>query len=379
MRSCAIRWRLERVDERRASIWWCPWEWCERFLIATSLVLAVLCTGQPSSEALAASVDSTQYPQIRSGAWANAPLAAVQNGSRDGVQQGHIGVDMWMGNPNLNGGRDYLPCQNPSETYLSACAMPNAYYKVLHYCSPSSSDFPYGLFVGNVSNGLTTNWGNKTTGVALEIYPYSTDLNTVNGSCNPSNPQWNGYGYDLQPCCGQIVYGGLRIVASNFNYPANGGWYSASIGTVRVPEKGDSDVGMVQGYLCHNGAGGRPRCPNGNNAPDHTVSLDWFGQAWEYNRSTAGYGVNSFASWPNQSANTGQPSRGSGYYTSGPLLLGNTKLYVTDHVSGKGWLCAVNVQGWGQNLSLNLDDAYLGQPKMCQSGFGSRRAATNSR
>src|SRR5438105_3175252 len=160
MRPCAIRWRLQSTNVHRVSSWRCPLEWWEGFLIATSLVLVVLCTGQLSSVALAASVDSTQYPQIRSGAWANAPLAAVQNGSRDGVQQGHIGVDMWMGNSNLNGGREYLPCQNPSETYLQACAMPNAYYKVLHYCSPSSRDFSYGLFIGNTNNGITSNWGN---------------------------------------------------------------------------------------------------------------------------------------------------------------------------------------------------------------------------
>lgn len=335
-------------------------------LIAMSVVVGFLLLGWSPSTALAASVDSTQYPQIRSGAWANAPLAGVQNGALDGVRQGHIGVDMWMSNPSLNGGNAYLPCKNPNEPYLAACAMPNSYYKVMHYCSPSSDDFPYGIFIGNRDHGITTNWGNKTTGVALEIYPYSTDLNTVNGSCNPYDSQWNGYGYDLQPCCGQVVYGGLRIVVSSFNQFANGGWYGASLGAVRMPQKGDSDVGMVNGYLCHNGAGAPPSCPNGNNAPDHTVSIDWFGQQLVYSRSTAGYGVASFASWGNQSIRTGQPSTGSGYYTSGPVLRGNTTLYVTDHSSGRAWSCAINVTSYGLYLSFNLDDTYLGMPSFCK-------------
>jgi hypothetical protein len=318
------------------------------------------------SPALAASLDSTQYPEVRSGAFANAQLTGVENGALAGVQQGHIGVDMWMTSPGLNGGQAYLPCKNLSETYLGACAMHGSYYKVRHYCSPTSSDFTSGVSVDNADYGVTSDWGNKTTGVALEIYPYSTDTNTVNGTCDPSNPQWNGYGYNLQPCCGQTVYGGLRIVVSNFSNPGDGGWYSGSIGTVRTLQKGDSDVGMVQGYLCHDGPGRKARCPNGKNAPDHTVSLDWFGQQLVYNRSTAGYGVMSFASWPNQSANTGQPPQNNGYFTSGPLLLTNTSLYVTDSTSGKGWLCGFYVTSWGQSLTFNLDDTYLGQPKICQ-------------
>jgi hypothetical protein len=325
--------------------------------LAIGLVLCVLVYGSP---ALAAGVTSLDYPQIRSGAFANAPISGVQNGALTGTTQGHIGVDMWMNQPNLNGGSDYLPCHNSSEPFAQACSGPPiSYYKVLHYCSPSSNDFPFGMFVDNSNNGVTHNWGNKTSGVAFEIYPYSDPANVP---CNPSSPTFAG-GYDLQPCCGRMVYGGLRVVVSGFNQNANGGWYGANVGLISTPQKGDPNIGMINGFICHSGANAPPSCPNGNNAPDTTVNLSWFGQVAVNNRSSTGYGVASFNSWPNHSADTGSPPSGSGYYTSGPLIDGATTLFVDS--GSQHWQCTVNVINYGDRLDFNLDDTWLGHSNFC--------------
>lgn len=336
------------------------------FTLVTVMLLASACNGPRMPGSITrphavGSVNSTQYPQICSGAFANAPLAGIQNGANQGVSQGHIGVDMWMNQSDLNNGKDYSPCLNPQgEPDIGACALPGGYYKVLHYCSPKSNDFPFGVFIDNNNNGVQSNWGNKISGVALEIYPYSDNVNASwNSFCNLKG------GYDLQPCCGQTIYGGLRLVANNFNNNANGGSFSANIGLVTVPQNGDPGVGIVNGFICHSGANRPPSCPNRNNAPDHTVNFTWFGQVPVYNRSSTGYPVYSFNSWPNQSTSTGSPSSGSGYYTSGPLLFGMTKTYITNMQTGQNWLCSFNIDSYGSRVDFNLDDASLGHPDIC--------------
>lgn len=228
--------------------------------------------------------DTINYPWIRPDNWLSQIIASPGGGTGSG----HIVVDLLL----EKNGQGYNPCHNSSDSYYNACD--GGVYKVARFSS-SSNDFPYGIFVDNSNNSSSHFWARRVGAVFLEIYPYSVSV--------PSNLD----GYRLDPgACNCTVYGGFQVIINDWK-----GGYSANIGKLQATSLSDPDVGRLNGFIRR----------SGTPVEQGDVNIDWFGQDKSYGRSSAGYPVYSFASWP---------TNNDGYYTSGPVLKGNYHIYVLD-------------------------------------------------
>ncbi len=268
--------------------------------------------------------DTTSYPWIRPVSWLDQVIASPTGGTG----QGHIGVDILLGKTN----QSYDPCHNVSDPYIAGCQNSGGYYKVLKYSS-TSSDFPYGIFVDNSNSGSDHFWAKRTGVVFLEIYPYSVPVSA------PLS------GYRLDPgACACNVYGGLEVVINDWKGGSSpGSAFSANIGILKMTNLSEPDVGKMNGFIRNNGT------PIGAGA----VNVDWFGQDKTTTRSTGGFPVFSFASWP---------TNADGYYTSGPVLKGNYHIYVTSNgsPSRKIECYGVGVKGSADRLDMELTQQHFG-------------------
>lgn len=247
---------------------------------------------------------------------------------------GYIGVDVWW--PTSNGGT-YNPCQNSSDVYYGACVLSNSgqtsYYKVQHY-TPTSTDFPYGIFIDNQDPNYCTSaswcqnknattiyhgWGQLITNASMEIYPIY------------SNGQYNA---------ALSSVGGVRI-QTDFPGFANGGRYSNNIGNITLPQLGQPNVGKLNGFVTYEGA------PVSNNR----FLFEAFQEQSTYSTST-GYPVTGFSVTNNNS---------NGYYNLGPLPDGTYKIYITDtQTNHKIILSDVNISNTYERLDFQLQDGCFG-------------------
>ncbi len=259
--------------------------------------------------------DSTNYPWRRPDNW----LAQVITSPTGGPGQGHIVVDLLLEKP----GASYNPCQNFSDSFHSACD--GGVYKVQRYNS-SSNDFPFGIFVDNVNSNQSHFWARRVGAIFLELYPYSVSVSA------PLD------GYRLDPgACNCTVYGGFQVIINDWK-----GGYSANIGSLRTVILSDSDAGRVNGFIKRNGTA----------VKQNDVNIDWFGQESSTSRSSTGYPVQSFASWP---------TNNDGYYTSGPVLKGNLHIYVLDRVGNRKVECfGINVRSTGDRYDMDLGAQHFG-------------------
>jgi hypothetical protein len=261
--------------------------------------------------------DTRDYPWTRPDGW----MSQIISSPTGGAGQGHIGVDVSLGEyPGT-----YNPCHNASDAYVGACDSPGSYYKVQRY-RPGTNDFPFGIFIDSSNAGQDHHWAKRMKTVYLEIYPYSIPVNA------PLD------GYRLDPgACGCTVVGGMQVVIDDWK-----GGYSANIGQLSAPALGDSGVGKMNGFVR------RGSTPLGANE----VNVDWFAQDTTTTRSSTGYPVRSFASWP-----TNQ----DGYYTSGPVVNGNYKIFVTEKATGKKVECVgIKVAGVADRLDMDLSQLHYG-------------------
>lgn len=259
--------------------------------------------------------DTTNYPWIRPDNW----LSQIITSPSGGTGYGHFVVDLLM----EKNGQTYNPCHNSADTFYAGCD--GGVYKVMRY-RPGSNDFPYGIFVDNSNDGQNHFWARRVGAVFLELYPYSV---AETGA---------GDGYRLDPgACNCTVNGGFQVIINDWK-----GGYSANIGTLRPTTLTDSDVGRLNGFIRR----------NGNAAGNKDVNIDWFGQDSSTVRSSAGYPVYSFASWPTNS---------QGYYTSGPVLKGNYHIFVLDKVGNRKVECVgIGVRGIGDRLDMELTAQHFG-------------------
>jgi len=261
--------------------------------------------------------------------FSNIWLSKVSPGS------GRIGVDIWWPS---NGGI-YNPCQNDNDTYYGACQLSNSattsYYKIANYTS-SSTDFPYGIFIDNQDPNYCTssswcknktpgtfvhNWSTFITNASVEVYPYDS-----------------GNQYDPS----QDNVGGVR---ASVGFPgfANGGRYSQPLGTINLPQLGQSNVGKLNGYVTN----------NGTTVSSGRVTISAFQDDSSLSSST-GYPLNGFSSVQNNSA---------GYYTTGALPDGIYKLYVDDTQTNHTIILDnINITVPYARLDFKLDQRCFGYP-----------------
>ncbi len=293
-----------------------------------ALLLAVIPVALTVSGHKVYAEDTNSYPWIRPVSW----LDQVISSPTGGTGQGHIGVDLLLGSSN----QSYDPCHNSSDPFISGCQNSGGYYKVLKYNS-SGNEFPYGIFIDNTNGSASHYWAKRTGVVFLEIYPYSIPVSA------PLS------GYRLDPgACGCAVYGGLEVVIKDWKgSSAPGSAYSANIGTLRTTSLTEPDVGKMNGYIKR----------NGTNVGAGIANTDWFGQDSSTARSSGGFPVFSFASWP---------TNADGYYTSGPVLKGNYHFYVTDNgptntgPTRKVECFGIGVKGTSDRMDMELTQQHFG-------------------
>lgn len=249
---------------------------------AVLLFIAIVISSAPRAYA----DDTTNYPWIRPDNW----LSQVISSPSGAGGFGHITVDIELDKP----GQAYNPCHNTSDTFAMACGNNGGFYKVVRY-NPNGNDFPYGIFIDNSNNGINHFWARRVGTVYLEVYPYSVFV----------TPPLDGYRLD-PGACNCIVHGGFEVIINDWK-----GGYSANIGKLQVTSLVESDVGRLNGFIKR----------NGSTVKQGDVNIDWFGQDPNTTRSSTGYPVRSFTSWP---------TNNDGYYTSGPVLKGNYHIYVLD-------------------------------------------------
>jgi hypothetical protein len=256
--------------------------------------------------------------------WANIWLDPVSGsaGANPSVC-GHIGIDLFLGD-------GYVPCHNSSDSAYAACEMSSVgtiSYAYVH----SFSDFPYGIFVTNISANVckgqpwclsrvpTINhlWGNRITGAALEFYPHTSCASDAKYDATSNTYGGARVQIGASPSAGCVPLGAPSPYNA-FSYFANGGVYSCRVGTVTLPCSGAACTyakltGTVY-ELTSTVASGR-------------VSIDMF-QNGAGSYTDQEIGVSGFAS-------TGSGTTGT--YTSGPLYTGgNWKIYVGDHCGEAG-------------------------------------------
>jgi hypothetical protein len=238
----------------------------------------------------AQAVNTSDYPRTHNVEW-----AAVQLQQFNGIC-GHIGVDLIFSHQTYG---DYNPCHHSDDPYYGSCVMssngPISYYKVFGF-----DNYPYGIFIDNQNPNYCTGqswcqsgttfvhyWAQRLGSVALEFYPYT--------NCN-------GGGYD--PYTSQ--YGGARLYVNEWPVLANGGMYSANLGSVTLPQRGSA--GVLNGFMTDNGAP----------VAYHAAWINAF-QMGSTAQTSMGYPVGGFASVGNNA---------DGYYTTGPVYPGDYRLYV---------------------------------------------------
>ncbi len=263
--------------------------------------------------------------------WVNMWISQVTPGS------GHIGVDMWWP-------RDYLPCHHSDDIYYDACTLSNAaqtsYYKVHNY-TPSSNDFPYGIFIDNQNRDACTTaswcrdvgggdminhgWARLITDAALEFYPH------VSGSYNPA----------------ANTIGGVRVHVQGFPHFANGGRYSNPLGTVTLPQLGQPNVGRLNGFATYNGV----------KASNNRVLLEIFQESSTSSTST-GFPMTGFTTVRNNN---------DGYYNTGALPSGTYLMFITDtgpNPDRKIILRGVNIFSEHERLDFRLEQQCFGYPAL---------------
>ncbi len=226
---------------------------------------------------------SDDYPIIRPVPWVNIPLNSIVPGT------GIIGIDLSM-----NG---YNPCKHQDDPYYQACGirgMCGGYYWCLEFHDGAVFDHggkqPYGVFFDNSIKDQSGreykhNWGAKLTRIDVEIYP--SDMGDF----------------------GEGSVGGARFDVKDFNYSANGGQYSNSVGTITLPTY-DKGAAKLNGFAFR----------NGQKAHINEMMIECF-QDDNYAQSSDGYQIQGFAV---------THCKDDGYYQSGPLYPGSYKLYVSD-------------------------------------------------
>ena len=251
---------------------------------------------------------------------------------------GQVGVDIWW----PSNGSAYLPCQHSSDIYYGSCILSNqsqiSYYKVMHFNTDGTNDFPYGVFIDNTNqnycktaswctNKTATSfnhgWGRLISDTALEVYPY------LNGNYDPSNN----------------TVGGVRIGVECFPVVANGGRYSSDVGDVSLPQIGQSGVAKLNGFVTNNGtavSSGRVRFEA------FQTDTSW--------KSSTGYPVTGFTSVTNTSG---------GYYNTGALPAGTYKIYITDTQTNH----KITIEGVGillpyDRLDFQLEKTCFGHPDL---------------
>lgn len=247
---------------------------------------------------------------------------------------GYIGVDIWW--PTSNGGI-YNPCQNSGDAYYGACVLSNSgqtsYYKVQHY-TPTSTDFPYGIFIDNQDQNYCTSaswcqnpsastvnhgWARLITNASIEVYPIY------------SGGQYNAAANSV---------GGVRVQVSFPNF-ANGGRYSNNIGNITLPQLGQPNVGKLNGFVTYDGA------PVSNNR----LLLEAFQEQSTLSSSTE-YPVTGFAV---------TNSNSDGYYNLGAVPSGTYKIYITDtQTNHQIILSDVNISTTYERLDFQLQDSCFG-------------------
>jgi len=248
---------------------------------------------------------------------------------------GHVGVDIWW----PGGSSDYNPCQHSNDAYYGACILSNtaqtSYYKVMNY-TPTSSDFPYGIFVDSqnqnycktsswctnkTATSFTHGWMKLITDASIEVYPYDS-----NGQYNPSNN----------------TVGGVRI-QSDFPLFANGGRYSNNIGNVALPQIGQANVGKLNGFATY----------NGTKVAANRLLVEAF-QRSATRKTSTGFPMTGF---------TTVSSNSDGYFNTGALPSGSYKIYITDTQTGhKVILDGVNIISQYERLDFKLEQRCFGYP-----------------
>jgi hypothetical protein len=289
----------------------------------------------------ASDAPSPAYNPVRGGNWSAVHFGGVNLnnlGPNEAVATGHIGVDIALLQPDINGGKLYLPCHANSviETLKVVCPDKTnpSYYKIETFSIKGAKSFPYGIFIDNatIPYGETEprehNWGKKVQYVGLEIYPHSVEP----GYTNVYDPPWN-------------KYGGVRIslggtTANAFPDVNNGGNYSANLGTVtELPIKGQSPFLNGYGYTKTS-----PQTP----AQAGAFSVDLF-QLNTTHYTTQAWPMHGFASTGNRENN--------GYYTSGPVFPGRYMAYVTLHQPFRKIQMVVDINGLqGDRLDFHFDN-----------------------
>ncbi len=241
---------------------------------------------------------------------------------------GHVGVDIWW----KANGKDYNPCQAERvDSNFGGCEDSNVkkvvYYKVYHFKSDGSNDFPYGIFIDNTnanhcrssswcakktSKVINHNWGQKITGAALEIYPYTKDI------------------------------GAVRATIDSFPNEANGGRYSVNIGDIKLPKFGDRGIGQFNGFAFYNGKA----------VSNKRVTIDAFQTGGTPLKSSTGFPLYGFST---------SSSNKDGYFTTTAIPNGSYRIYITDHKTNhKVVLDGVHVTQLGQRLDMYLDKPCFG-------------------
>lgn len=256
----------------------------------------------------AQAINSNSFPVIRNGNFTAVDFKGVIVGN----VKGHVGIDVGLyGVGPYTAQSPYVPCHFPTDPSKNGCAEPwnpVYYYKVESFNTATwFSTFPYGIFVDNVNNNVTHNFGRKVGYVGLEIYPH---FSTAAGSIY--KPRQN-------------TYGAVRMSFYSFPISANGGYYTNNIGHLTdLPStngyySNPRTSGYINGYLYAGTSGGTP-------APYNSVDIAYFGES-ALRSTTNGQPYVAFSSISNGGTNWSQQET-YWYYTSGPLYVGRYLVYI---------------------------------------------------
>lgn len=273
-------------------------------------------------------VDSTNYPWRRSGPnGAGVTFRGLTN-----FPYTASGTDISFLDPSLNGGKYYLPCKNPGDTYKGACmhATDPSYHQGRAFTGGASSNaYPSGYLIGNraTCNGTacTTYWGNKVYGADFEFYPRkayasgTTDANYV-------RPRFG-------------VRGMFSATVSG-----NGWNMTADWGSVPARHITHANVGRLQGYVY---------ASPGVSAPAGRVVFSMF------QRNTVSHAVTSTGK-PLGSFFAGRNT--NGYWTTGAVYAATFDLVVRDTATGR--ICkaaAQSILSTGLRVDLKLYEGNMGR------------------
>lgn len=262
-------------------------------------------------------------PRVRSVAFANMPLAAVEAGP-GGF---HAGIDLSLGG--------YVPGHHAEDPYYGANVMasvgPLSYYRVI-----GPGDFPFGVFIHNedpndcrrcapgegcaawcadmCSESFAHGWADRVTSASLEFYPKDAG------------------------------YGGVRVEVPGFSHFANGGVYSPDLGVVVLPHAGDAGITKLNGFVY--------QTRGGATAPEGRFTVDIFHFGPERHTST-GVPMRGFGS---------THVNGDGYYRFDALFSGRHKTYLTDNATGRKKVVWLDLHDPDVRLDFVLGEPCFGMP-----------------